>query len=125
MAQSGFVVTSMSDDPLEKLIRAYANADPGATEPTSAAVWREIRRRESGPRFNFFFPLWEWADLVTRPRMAAALAVAIVVGLAPGWFLREPPVSTGALARDALHLESFVGGKGDLLALPRSGQRPS
>lgn len=62
-------------------------------------------------------PLLEWRELFFEPKLAAAaFAVAIAIGILPGYFAASRVNANVRLARESLHFEVFSGSATDLLA---------
>lgn len=99
----------MKPDRLENLLAGYAERPlPAASVPTAANVWREIERRRRQSIWTRLFPVLDWRELFSEPRMAmVALAFAVVVGVVPA-ALASRTVNERRLARQSIHFEVFA-----------------
>lgn len=98
----------MNPDPLEDLLRAYAEQPlPLPPTPSKATIWREIEQRRRRAWFGIF-PVLRWRELFAEPRLAiAGLAVALVIGIVPV-AAAQSLVETSRVVRNSLHLDVFT-----------------
>lgn len=100
----------MKPDSLDDTLKGCAR-EPLPPAPTqerlSSAVFAEIARRRRRPFSERILPLLGWSELFFEPRVAIpAVALAVLIGLAPTFALRagaRPPT-----AKESLHLEIFA-----------------
>ena len=111
----------MNTNSLDELLSAYAKqpVPPPAARGTSE-IWREIETRRGKSFWALVQSLFEWRGFLIEPRMAvAALALASVVGVLPGYFIVSRANAEAQLARRSLHFEVFSASATDLLANPQ------
>ena len=116
----------MNINPLDDLIGAYAKQPlPPPLGPGSADIWRAIKDRRRGSFWSRMLPLLDWRELFLEPRMAAAaFALALAVGILPGYILVSRTNEEAQLARRSLHFEVFSATATDLLAYPQAIAKP-
>jgi hypothetical protein len=96
----------MNSDPLDKLLQAYA-AQPGPAAPEQLVtdVRRAILRRRQ-PFWSRLLPILDWREVFAEPRLiAAALALALAVGVLPAAFVARKAHSQ--IVTESLHFEVF------------------
>jgi hypothetical protein len=108
----------MNNNPLDELLNAYAKQPlPPTSGGDLTEIWRSIETRRRQPFWSRVLPLLEWRELFLDPRIAgAAFAVAIAIGIVPGYIAANRANAETQLARHSLHFEVFSAGATDLLA---------
>lgn len=98
----------MNTDPLDDLIKAYAQQPLPPPAPFSrAALWREIAARRRQPWRASLFPVLSWREVLAEPRLAiAGLVVALVTGMVPVAAAKN--FDKARIARDSLRLDVFT-----------------
>lgn len=97
----------MNSDPLDELLRSYSQQpSPAPAERLSSDVWRAIKLSRRQPFWSRMLPILSWRDVFAEPRLvAAALAVAFLVGMLPAALIGRE--ASPRLARESLHFEVF------------------
>ena len=108
----------MNTNPLDELLNAYAKQPlPPPAGGGSTEIWRSIETRRRRSFWSRVLPLLEWRELFLEPRIAGvAFAMAIAIGVVPGYFVASRANAETLLARRSLHFEVFSAGATDLLA---------
>lgn len=113
----------MQPDRLENMLAAYAKQPcPTSSEPSNAAIWREIElRRRKESFWSHMFTVPGWRELFAEPRLAvAAVAFAIMVGVVPAMAFNRVE-NERRLARQSIHFDVFsaeAGALGSVFAKP-------
>lgn len=99
----------MKPDPLDDLLRAYANqSSPAPSSPGKAKIWREIDSRKRERDWFGLRTISSWRDIFAEPRLAVAgLALALVTGVAPV-AAAASAMDTPQKARESLHFQCFT-----------------
>lgn len=98
----------MNEDPLDSQLAAYARTAVPTVSTSTRSVWSEIERRKTKSFLARILPGLEWHELLAEPRLAfAAVALAAAIGLIPAITLRDGSPTRAAMAREALHLDTF------------------
>jgi hypothetical protein len=114
----------MKPDRLEAMLAAYAAQPlpPLSVAPT-AGVWLEIENRRRQSWWARLFPVLDWRESFTEPRMAfAALALAVTVGVVPAMALNHAE-NKRELVRQSIRFDVFssnTGSLGSVFAKPAS-----
>jgi len=105
----------MKPDRLENVLAAYAAQPlPIASGPSTDEVWREIEKRRRQSLWSRLFPLLDWRELLSEPRLAvAAIAFAIAVGAVPAAAFNRVE-NERRLARQSIHFDVFSSEAGTL-----------
>lgn len=107
----------MNINSLDDLLSAYAKqALPPPPGDGSTEIWRSIETRRRRSFWSRVLPLLEWRELFLEPRIVgAAFAMAIAIGVFPGYVVANRANTEVQLARQSLHFEVFSAGATDLL----------
>ena len=105
----------MKPDRLENTLAAYAAQPlPPLSGPSTADVWREIEQRRRHSWRSRIFPVLDWRELFSQPRLAvAALAFAVTVGVVPAAAVNRIE-NERQLARQSIHFDVFSAHAGAL-----------
>lgn len=98
----------MKPDPLDELLRAYANQPvPPPSPQDKASIWHRIDSHAER-RGWFGLGTLSWRELFAEPRMAVAgLVLALVTGVVPV-AAAAGSFDTPERARDSLHFKCFT-----------------
>jgi negative regulator of sigma E activity len=96
----------MNQSSLDRLLQQrWKQAEGTLPGSFSQNVWREIRQRKADEEpSTIAVSFWHW--LLQPPAVAAALVLAVTVGVGVG---SRPPISSAARAHQALDLQVFGG----------------
>lgn len=107
----------MNTNPLDDLLDAYAKRPLPSPEEGNTGIWQAIETRRRRPFWSRVLPLLDWRELFLEPKLAAAaLALAVAIGVLPGYFAASRTNAETHLAQQSLHFEVFSGRATDLLA---------
>jgi hypothetical protein len=108
----------MKPDALDQHLAAYAKQPlPSAPTGTKADIWREIECRRRQSFWARSFPVLDWHEIFSEPRLAgAALAFAVAMGVFPAVLVARAE-NQKRLARESIHLEVFTASPPGQLAM--------
>ena len=114
----------MKPDRLEAMLAAYAAQPlPPSSGASAAAVWLEIENRRQPSWWARLFPVLDWREVFTEPRMAVAgLALAVTVGVVPAMAINHAE-NKRELVRQSIRFDVFssnTGSLGSVFAKPAS-----
>ena len=100
---------------LEQILASYAREPlPASSEPSATDVWHAIERRRRQSVWTRIFPVLDWREFYSEPRMAViALAFAVIVGVVPAAVFNRIE-NERRLARQSIHFDVFAADAGAL-----------